>query len=244
MGAIKADPINQLFDPARLDDLHATIQLLSENNRFVCGIGFSMGACMLVNYVARYADFIPKEYQASLSWSGAFKLDFVTQSRYEEVFQPVLLDSIIEDIEHRYEDEIERILTKEEISNLKASKTYKEFHNNMLKLRTDGLTETHLSISLYEFEAWRGRSCPSISQLRRIETPLLVVSSLDDPLHHPEHIGMDLFEAAQASNVAVWLTGTGGHVAWPEAQGPGPFSFMSRVSLQYLAAAEAAPPRS
>ena len=71
-----------------------------------------------------------------------------------------------------------------------------------------------------------------------MKTPLLVVSALDDPLHHPDHIGMPLFQEAQNPHIAMWFTGTGGHVAWPEA-GQAPFSFMNRVSVEWVTTIEA-----
>lgn len=47
----------------------------------------------------------------------------------------------------------------------------------------------------------------------KIKTPLLLVSALDDPLHHPDCIGLQ--EGPSSPNVALLLTETGGHVAWP-----------------------------
>lgn len=78
----QADPMCQLFDPSKNGDLQATIELLSKTNPAVYGIGFSLGACMLINYVSRNADLIPGAYRGTLAWSGAFRNDFITLDRY------------------------------------------------------------------------------------------------------------------------------------------------------------------
>ena len=205
-------------------------------------VGFSMGACMLCRYLGEYgaAGRVPEAVRAGVAVSGAMKLDFMRWRRYESVYQPVIVPSLLSTIIRKYGGTLLRSGSgggggdssvtagsaagddgRVSLERLLACTTYKDLYEAVYKQRD----------RTRSFEAWKA-SMEGAHVVSGVDRPLLVLSAADDPLHHPGLIGFPPTADSRATatttstaaatttaspnpNVAFWLTRYGGHVAWP-----------------------------
>jgi len=188
-------------------------------------MGFSLGGNTLFNYLARYGHEVPSSCKGSLAISSSIKHSYVSWKRYQNVYQRLLIPGIIEDFLSKYEDKLEELLSPAGVESLCQSQSYKDLHDTMMsKLRGK------------EFKPWL-ESTESADFLSNVAIPMLVLTALDDPLHHPDMIGTEYIVPSGNGNVAVWLTSQGGHVGWPEAKAESKgkkYAFILKVAEAYF----------
>jgi predicted alpha/beta-fold hydrolase len=254
--------LSNIFNPAETDDIDAALHSLGRCFKHVHAIGFSLGGVQLCNYVANRApSSAPPNFSSVLSISGAFKTTFANWSRYKEVYQPLIVPTLVSELLTKYLGELRKIVPESTIAALQGGevRTYRQLHKTVFRHigwagSTSGATAAAAAAQPCMDDAdnadvmWNEwvASTESLANLGRVRTPTLLMSAIDDPFHSADLIGVcgieRLLEQTDAgANVAVLMTPAGGHVAWPESGNEsGGYSFMRRVATQYVTAVEAA----
>ncbi len=106
-----------VFHGARVTDVHASakaVQKAISGNQVLAGVGYSMGAIILSNYVARYGDSV--HLDAAIAVSGGLDMrENLNFWRSMRLWQPMLAQSLKEDfIIEKFEGRFRQRLTKEQ----------------------------------------------------------------------------------------------------------------------------------
>lgn len=230
------DP-TRAFDPVGfVDDLALVVRHLCEQKRgasslgpwmeedttfrHVAIVGFSLGAIVTSKYLASRK--IPPVVRCGICVSGAFSLDFALWRRYAYFYQAVIVPTLVEKFETRYGlDAIRRRLGDRRTARLFGARNYKELVESCSSTVSSGGDDggsKHMTRS--SFGDFRKGLEVDTDEIRAISRPLLLLTSLDDPLHHADLIGLSKIRAAANDNIAVLVTRYGGHVLWPEGSSP------------------------
>mmetsp|Transcript_47516 Transcript_47516/g.57549 ORF Transcript_47516/g.57549 Transcript_47516/m.57549 type:complete len:593 (+) Transcript_47516:69-1847(+) len=220
---------DNVFHGARVDDVHYAATALREVARrmnekkgaVVAGVGYSMGAIVVANYVARYGK--DCALTAAVSVSGGLDMrENLWFERGRKLWQPLLAVELRSMILQKLGEKYERRLTREEMLEfLRATSisrideyavvTYNNYH----------------SINHYYSEMSAMGDIPNHNpnttspRLSNVSIPLLVVHALDDPLCTWRTMGHpDTIVTSGEGYVMMLLTKTGGHVGWPVGWNP------------------------
>lgn len=204
-----------VFNGARISDVQTAAKALRRAlapNQALVGAGFSMGAIILANYVARsgsdcYLD-------AAVSVSGGLNMrEQLTFFRSMRLWQPLLAqelrDTILGQFRKRYEyrlsetDYVE-FMRSSHVSSIDryAVVKYNEFED---------LTHYYSEMS----------AMGEPGRIENVSVPLLVIHALDDPLITWRTMGSPEDVVSSGNGfVMMLLTKTGGHVGWPLGMNP------------------------
>ena len=197
-----AQDLDHVFDPSDLTDLHSAVCSAASatgSQLPVWIVGFSMGGLMVCRYMGEYAGEIPSTVRGAVAVSGAMRMDFATSERYERLYQPVIVPSLLSMLVQKYSDR----LCRDDCEVLLACRTYRDLFGAVYARRGAGRS----------FEQWK-ESQEGVSLRHRIDRPLLVVSALDDPLHNPEMVGFEPSAAYDASARAAGAAAPNPQVAY------------------------------
>ena len=86
----------------------------------------------------------------------------------------------------RYGQKLEKILTEKQLLNLGSASTYDEMVSNLLLpiIGTEGMT----------YLDFQKEGTSSVEERQNIDRPTLLMFSLDDPLHNPNQLGINVNE--------------------------------------------------
>ena len=224
--------LDRIYNPTDDGDVHLAVNKLASMYHRVTVVGFSLGGVTTCRYFsATSEDRIPPNVVGGVGVSGAFKIGFIDLPRYQDVYQQVLVPGLVDDICDKYAPELEQRVGS--VENIWQSRTYRDLHRELFSNAKIPKVET-------DYDKWREKleACAS-----RVHRPLMLLTALDDPLHHPEHLGLNgLWDPAlegerdprPSDNLLVVVTDSGGHVAWPEtgftAKG---YDYLQRVVSEY-----------
>lgn len=239
-GAVGLDGVYNAADDS---DVDRAVRLLAERYRKVVVIGFSLGGITTCRYFSNFAHKMPKNVVAGIAISGGFKVDFISNPRYEQVYQKMLVPRLVDDIISKYSGEITEL---SRVLALQTSLTYKEIHEHLYV----GLNIPNVDKSFIRWKQKLG-SDPSV-----VDRPLMIVTALDDPLHHPLMLGLNWFfnnrdrkgseidffstrrERPPSENVVALVTTSGGHVSWAEPGfGNDGYAFLRNIVGEFAQAA-------
>jgi predicted alpha/beta-fold hydrolase len=207
-----------------------------QRSQVLTGVGYSMGAIILSNYVARSGDHCALD--AAMAVSGG--LDMRQQLNFRRsmrLWQPMLTFNLREDIligkyarhykSRLTEGQFLRLLRVTSISALdvEAIVTYNSFSD---------LVHYYTEMSAMgdrdpEFQLFSGTDAdspvndPSWGRIANVSVPFAVLQALDDPLVGWRTIGTEHPQGLVDSgngNVMLLLTKAGGHVGWPLGSNP------------------------
>ena len=140
--------------------------------------------------------------------SGAFGMEFADWWRYRELFQSLIVPELVLEFLNKYGAQLETQLSKAELHALGQATTYQALVEHLL-LPISGGDEDVSSYTSFQ------QSATSSNQERaHIAKPTLLLCALDDPLHCPDLIGVDL-DAPRPDNLCYMVTEEGGHVSFP-----------------------------
>ena len=110
----------------------------------------------------------------------------------------------------RYGQKLEKILTEKQLLNLGSASTYDEMVSNLLLpiIGTEGMT----------YLDFQKEGTSSVEERQNIDRPTLLMFSLDDPLHNPNQLGINVNEIENKDlpeNLCYMVTEEGGHVSFP-----------------------------
>eukprot|EP00940_MAST-03C_sp_MAST-3C-sp2_P000655 g655.t1 len=188
-------------DMVDMDVSHATI------------VGFSLGAIVTSKYCGTYD--VPNVVKSAICVSGAFSLDFALFKRYCDYYQRAIVPTLVEKFLSRYGiDAVRRCCDPSGLKRMTSAQTYSELVS---------------SVSTAGFDSFRRGLEMTASELKNVKVPMLLMTSLDDPLHHADMIGLKRARDAANENISLLVTPTGGHVMWPEGT-----SILGSISYRYL----------
>ena len=140
--------------------------------------------------------------------SGAFGMEFADWWRYRELFQSLIVPELVKEFLVKYGAELETQLSTTELHALGQATTYQALVEHLL-LPISGGDEDVSSYTSFQQSA-----TSSNAERAQIAKPTLLLCALDDPLHCPDLIGVDL-DAPRPDNLCYMVTEEGGHVSFP-----------------------------
>mmetsp|Transcript_14949 Transcript_14949/g.28134 ORF Transcript_14949/g.28134 Transcript_14949/m.28134 type:complete len:648 (-) Transcript_14949:28-1971(-) len=229
-----------VFHGARITDVDATAKAIRkglDKNQMLAGVGYSMGAIILSNYIARSGK--QCHLDCAMAISGGLdmreNLNFLRSMR---LWQPMLAQTLKEDfIMKKFDGRFRQRLTKEQhLSLMRASSvsevdvhaivTYNGFHSLLhyyTEMSAMGDTHAFQAKNSYLKEIIRNASIAeendsyNVGRIGNVSIPFCVMHALDDPLTTWRTMGHDpqrLVETG-SGNIMMFLTKSGGHVGWP-----------------------------
>lgn len=228
-----------LFNPTDTGDALDTMNFLNKlfpNNPILLA-GVSMGGLALCNILGRHAEEIPSSVKGCVTISAGFKCDMFNWSRYKEVYQPLIVAEILREVIGRYGHTFED--AKLTLNTVLASRDYAGFYHNFFAYlpSVPGCGPVSSTSRDAAFNEWKTLQEGEVFR-KDVNIPLLVFASNDDPLHHPDLVGVETsVYRFDNPNVVYLLTSEGGHVGWPNKPWPTDFSFLTDVAMRFLEAA-------
>jgi len=224
-----------VFHGARITDVDDSAKAIRkgiETNQMLAGVGYSMGAIILSNYVARSG--LKCHLDSAMAVSGGLdmreNLNFVRSMR---LWQPMLAQSLKEDfIMDKFDGRFRQRLTKEQHLALMRATSVSEIdvHAIVTYNNFDDLMNYYTEMSAMgdssAFQASHmksvGLSDTKIGRIANVSIPFCVFHSLDDPLTTWRTMGHNPKELVQtgSGHIMMYLTESGGHVGWPLGMNP------------------------
>ncbi|CAJ2508005.1 Uu.00g091910.m01.CDS01 [Anthostomella pinea] len=176
-------------------------------NRPLFGLGFSLGACILSNYLGEEGE--DCQLKAAVVCANPWNLEVgnkVLKSTFigHEIYLRSLGDSL-RVLAFNHKSEIEKY-TNVDMENLSSVKYLYEF-DRAYQCPTWG----------YPTEDAYYRDASSVDSLLAIRIPLLALNAMDDPI--ATHLGLPFPEARQNPYTVLCTTSLGGHLGWFEIGG-------------------------
>mmetsp|Transcript_14801 Transcript_14801/g.18646 ORF Transcript_14801/g.18646 Transcript_14801/m.18646 type:complete len:248 (-) Transcript_14801:156-899(-) len=216
---------DDLLHFARVGDVDATAKALREamgSQQIIAGVGYSMGAITLANYVANSGDNCYLDVAVSIS--GA--LDTREQPHFphsRHVWQPMLAKEMRGTIMAKFYEKIKTRLNPKNIWDIMRA-------DSMISLDEALFVKYHGFESLHHYYTEMGALADVtnlttikddyVGKLENTSIPLLIVNALDDPIAYWKTLGKRDDDPSNIvkigkSNIYMLLTQHGGHVGWP-----------------------------
>ena len=217
-----------VFHGARVSDVDASAKAIRKGlgpNQIVAGVGYSMGAIIISNYVARSGGECGLD--AAVAVSGGLdmreNLNFMRSMR---LWQPMLAQSLKEDfIINKFDGRFRQRLTKEQhLALMRASSVSQiDVHAIVTYNKFDSLMHYYAEMSaMGDTNAFQSvpnnvSTYPDVGRIANVSIPLCVIHALDDPITSWRTMGHnpDLLVNTGDGNIVMLLTDSGGHVGWP-----------------------------
>lgn len=249
-----------IFRADRLSDAHAAATAIRRamkpsNNQLLAGVGYSMGAIVLSNYVATYG--------RDCALSVAFAISGALECRYEmdfqrpkRVWQPMITEFSRDRHLSKWGERMKEKLSKQELIGMLRATNVVDLDNFLAvayyKPRYQDLVHYYAGmgalgdVPLDVLEATRTSAVSSRvrnARISNVSIPLCVLHSFDDPIAtwrgivaNDGFMRPETLVRSGQGNVLLLLTERGGHVGWPT--GVLPFQhgweFMSEVAAGFV----------
>lgn len=219
-----------VFHGARFSDAHTAALRLRQTlvgDQILAGVGYSMGAIVLSNYVARSGENCALDSAVAISGGldMRFEADFY---RAQRLWQPMLAQTLRDDfVVGKWGERVHARLTKDQMKNLMRAAHVSEIDETAVVAYNGFRDLDHYysemsALGDIPIEEYSG---PSLEPQRRIQSlsiPLLVIHALDDPLVTFRTVGANHglmhptnLTKTGTGNLLLLLTKGGGHVGWP-----------------------------
>eukprot|EP00536_Pseudo-nitzschia_multiseries_P009244 jgi/Psemu1/200246/e_gw1.253.58.1 len=240
---------NRIFHGARTSDAHAAAkalrralqlqqqQLLLPNqnqnrNQLLVGVGYSMGAIVLANYVASYGPECALD--AAVAVSGGLDMRYQTYAyRTQRLWQPILAGNLRSDfLLGKFGHRVKKILSPANyLRVLRASHITEIDEYAVVPFNGfDDLDHYYREMSaLGDIPHDPSTGLPpadanerNLGKIQSVSIPFLVVHALDDPLvtwrasvHNEGFMHPANLSRSGSGHLMILLTKAGGHVGWP-----------------------------
>jgi predicted alpha/beta-fold hydrolase len=214
-----------VFHGARILDVDTAAKVISKAkgpNQILAGVGYSMGAIVISNYVARSGE--KCHLDAAMSISGGLDMrEMLSFKRSMRLWQPMLAQTLRDDfIVTKFDNRFRYRLTKEEYITLMRASSVSEIDIYAIVSYNgfDDLEHYYTEMSAMgdtaAFQADNG-STSEFGRIADVSIPFCVLHALDDPLTSWRTIGHDPEKLVNtgSGNIMLVLTSSGGHVGWP-----------------------------
>jgi len=216
----------KLFTPGGTADFKLAIayihSLFPESPLF--GVGLSMGANMLMKYVAEASVHPETEYfkgvvSISQGYDGLKGIRGLQNYPFYDRHVTTKLKELVRRHSHVFEEVVDL-----DLSFVYQSNSVEEFDNHFTK-------KIHKFEDLEEY--YKKESCIHI--LHQVSVPALLLNALDDPLIAPSLI--PYYIPNENKNIILATTSHGGHISWAEGYlFPNKVHWHERVALEYIKA--------
>lgn len=233
-----------LFHGARWTDPHESALIVKKvlPNTKLIGVGYSMGAIIMSNWVTRAGNDIALD--GAMAVSGGLDLRFQTYNfRAQRLWQPMLTQTLREDfVFGKWGERVRARLSKEVWRRFNRAthisgvdETFIVHYNGF-----DDLQHYYREMSALGDVEDYSTDIPSRCRIHNVSIPFAVVHALDDPLisfrtvtanegpMHPERL-----TKTGNGNLMILLTKGGGHVGWPVGWFPHDWKYMSALVTNY-----------
>ncbi|GMI24833.1 hypothetical protein TrCOL_g5590 [Triparma columacea] len=205
----------RMFNGARTGDVGIVAKEIKDatGGGKVVGVGFSMGAIVLSNYIAKAGEGCSLD--AGISVGGG--LDMTRNEGYvrsKVLWQPFLATTLVAQFFHRFMPFYEGRLTEEQQRGAEYATSVTDFDRELVAPYNGYGSVMDYYSAMSAGEGWRGRDDPG--KIGGVSVPLAVVNALDDPIVC-EGTMMEPGEVVEAGgkNIVYLLTKRGGHVGYP-----------------------------
>lgn len=210
---------SNILNFARISDVGAAAKALnkaingvsSDEHMLLVGVGYSMGAITLANYVAQSDS---ADLGVAIAFSGA--LDTKQQEYYQRsasLWQPFIAKAMRDTLFSRYSRQLMNKLDQEQIREVMKVKSLVELDRALFAPYNNESLDDYYSkmgaMADFDINGYEGR-------IANVSIPLLCIQSLDDPIgywktfHDPAKVSK-----SGSGNTLLLFTQTGGHVGWP-----------------------------
>lgn len=239
-----------IFHGARITDVDASAKAIRRglaDNQMLAGVGFSMGAIIISNYVSRSG--ANCNLDAAVAISGGLDMrENLNFRRSMRLWQPMLAQTLLEDfVKAKFDGRFRQRLTKDQHLYLMRASSVSEvdIHGIVTYNGFNDLVHYYSEMSAMGdtniFQSAEVRANVEDSEVGRIadvSIPFCVVHALDDPLTTWRTMGHDpdRLVGTGNGNIMMLLTDAGGHVGWPLALNPSRdgWKFMNNVASGFV----------
>ncbi|KAI2623333.1 AB-hydrolase YheT [Hypoxylon sp. NC1633] len=198
-----------LYNARATWDIRQTVKWLKKTypNRPLFGLGFSLGACILTNYLGEEGSAALLKAAVVIANPWALHISSkMLQSTFmgHHVYQPVL-GSAMRTLAMRHKEELDKYTNIDTASMFKLKYLY-EF-DRAYQCPTWG----------YPTEEAYYRDASSSDSLLAVRTPLLAINAVDDPI--ASYLSLPYAEASTNPYTVLCTTSLGGHLGWFEIGG-------------------------
>lgn len=216
-----------VFHGARTTDVDVAAEAVSKAKgpkQLLAGVGYSMGAIILSNYVATSGKRC--HLDAAMAISGGLDMkEMLKSTRSMRLWQPMLAQTLRDDfIITKFDNRFRSRLTKEEYMKLMRAYSVSEIDKYAIVAYNgfDDLTHYYNSMSAMGDATFQGKANSSLDhddkfgRIADVSIPLCILHALDDPLtvwrtvNNPEMV-----VNTGSGHIMMVLTSQGGHVGWP-----------------------------
>jgi predicted alpha/beta-fold hydrolase len=234
-----------VFHGARITDVDVVAKAIRkglDDNQMLAGVGYSMGAIILSNYVARSGRQCHLDCAMAIS-GGLDMRENLNFRRSMRLWQPMLAQTLKEDfIMKKFDGRFRQRLTQEQhLALMRASSvsevdvhaivTYNGFrsllhyYTEMSAMGDTCAFQAQHSVSEKTTGTKKsntttriddGKSC-DVGRIGNVSIPFCVMHALDDPLTTWRTMGHDPQKLVEtgSGHIMMFLTKSGGHVGWP-----------------------------
>mmetsp|Transcript_2561 Transcript_2561/g.3653 ORF Transcript_2561/g.3653 Transcript_2561/m.3653 type:complete len:622 (+) Transcript_2561:40-1905(+) len=216
-----------VFHGARITDVEVSAEAVSKAkgpNQLLAGVGYSMGAIIISNYVARSGSGC--HLDAAMAVSGGLDLrEMLKSTRSARLWQPMLAQTLRDEfIITKFDNRFRHRLSKEEYLKLMRSYSVSEIDKYAIVAYNgfDDLVHYYSSMSVMGdielLESTNSSLAPDLNagRIANVSIPLCILHALDDPLTVWRTVGNPEIVVNTGSGfIMMVLTKSGGHVGWP-----------------------------
>ncbi len=248
-----------VFHGARIDDLDAAAKAVSKAiapNQLLAGVGYSMGAIIISNYVARSGK--KCHLDSAMAISGGLDMrEMLNFSRGARLWQPMLAQTLRDEfIVDKFDNRFRMRLSADDHLKLMRSTSVSEIDTYAIVKYNgyDDLEHYYADMSaMGDTKLFRSNSNSSSSEgkhvgrIANVSIPFCVLHALDDPLTVWRTIGHnpDKLVETGSGHIMMVLTKSGGHVGWPLGTIPkmDGWKFMNDAALNFALSVDKAKKR-
>jgi predicted alpha/beta-fold hydrolase len=251
-----------IFHGARITDVDASAKAIRKAlapDQLLAGVGFSMGAIIISNYVARSGS--DCHLDAAVAISGGLDMrENLNFRRSMRLWQPMLAQTLLEDfVKAKFDGRFRQRLTKEQHLYLMRASSVSEvdIHGIVTYNGFDSLNHYYSEMSamgdtnMFQSKHVNGNgndgvdngngkhgSSRKVGRIGNVSIPFCVVHARDDPLTTWRTMGHDPERLVRtgSGNIMMLLTDAGGHVGWPLGINPRAhgWRFMNDVAAGFI----------
>jgi len=239
-----------VFHGARISDVNAASEVISKvkaPHQILAGVGYSMGAIIISNYVARSGPNC--HLDAAMAISGGLDMrEMLSSKRSMRLWQPMLAQTLRDefiiqkfDSRFRFKLSAEQHLALMRASSVSEIDKYAIVAYNGFNDLEHYYSEMSAMSDTAGFRSQSENGTPSTDDVGRIadvSIPFCVLHALDDPLTSWRTIGHNPKKLVNtgSGNIMMVLTKTGGHVGWPLGLNPSKngWKFMNDAAVNFF----------
>ena len=212
-------------------------------DQLIAGVGFSMGAIIMANYVARSGADCKLDVAVGISGALDVRRQYFFR-RSKRLWQPLLVQDLRDLIVSKFRKQLQKRLSPQQIRELETT-------SSVTGLDGTFFTRYHGFRDVFHYYSELGAMSDivkldgtpeEVGRIGNVSIPLLLLSALDDPIREPRTMKDPALVAKSGSgNILLLVTEKGGHVGWPQGWNPRAhgWGWMSNVASTFVDSADA-----